>query len=182
MSNQIKNIYCWNANSINNKFEEIILALNENDIDILAINETKINKIDEYFYQNEKFNCIFNSRNRHGGGVAFIIRKEIDYYLIKDLEKFNSECLCIKIEINNEETYLITYYNSPNTDINIEMLEFIEIDDYQILNNKKLSNDQIKKLIIVRKNHGIEINQQALLDYNTNRPVYKEEYKNIQYV
>ena len=49
MSNQIKNIYCWNANSISNKFEEIILALNENDIDILAINETKINKIDEYF-------------------------------------------------------------------------------------------------------------------------------------
>jgi hypothetical protein len=60
-----------------------------------------------------------NSRNRHGGGVAFIIRKEIDYYLIKDLEKFYSECLCIKIEINNEETYLITYYNSPNNDINI---------------------------------------------------------------
>jgi exonuclease III len=49
MSHQIKNIYCWNANSISNKFEEIILALNENDIDILAINETKINKIDEYF-------------------------------------------------------------------------------------------------------------------------------------
>jgi hypothetical protein len=59
---------------------------------------------------------------------------------------------------------------------------FIEIDDYQILNNKKLTSDQIKKLIIVRKNHGIEINQQALLDYNTNRPVNKEEYKNIQYV
>jgi hypothetical protein len=35
-------IYCWNANSNNNKFEEIILALHENKKDILAINETKI--------------------------------------------------------------------------------------------------------------------------------------------
>ena len=102
MSSQIKNINFWNANSISNKFNSFILAINENEIDILAINETKIDKIDEYYYENEKFNCIFNSRNRHGGGVAFIIRKEIDFCLINDLEKFNSECLCIKIEINNE--------------------------------------------------------------------------------
>jgi hypothetical protein len=50
MSQRIKNIYCWNANSISNKFEEIILALNENEIDIIAINETKIDKNDEYLY------------------------------------------------------------------------------------------------------------------------------------
>jgi exonuclease III len=79
MSNKIKNIYCWNAISITNKFDEIILALNENEIDILAVNETKIDKIDEYFYNNEKFNCIFNSRNRHVGGVAFIVKKELDF-------------------------------------------------------------------------------------------------------
>ena len=40
------NIYCWNANSITNKFEEIILALEINNIDILALNETKINETD----------------------------------------------------------------------------------------------------------------------------------------
>ena len=39
MSKEIKkhddfNIYCWNANSITNKFEEIILALEVNNIDI----------------------------------------------------------------------------------------------------------------------------------------------------
>ena len=73
-----------------------------------------------------QFNCIFNSRNRHGGGVAFFIRKEIDFCLINDLEKFNSECIRIKIEINNEETYLIKYYNSPTNDLNIEMLDYIE--------------------------------------------------------
>ena len=49
------------------------------------------------FYTDNNFNCIFNSRNRQGGGVAFIIKKEIDFCLINDLEKFNCECLCIKI-------------------------------------------------------------------------------------
>ena len=44
MSKRIKNIYCWNANSISNKFEEIILALNQNEIDIMAFNEMKIDK------------------------------------------------------------------------------------------------------------------------------------------
>jgi exonuclease III len=94
MSKRIKNIYCWNANSISNKFEEIFLALNQNEIDIKAINETKIEKIDEYLYTDDNFNCIFNSRNRHGGGVAFIIIAfiEIDFCLINDLEKLNCAC------------------------------------------------------------------------------------------
>jgi exonuclease III len=50
MFNKIQNIYCWNANSISNKFEEIIVALNQNEIDIIAIDETKIDENDEYLY------------------------------------------------------------------------------------------------------------------------------------
>ena len=107
MCNEIRNIYCWNANSISNKFEEIILALNENEIDMLALNETKIDKKDKYLYNHDNFNFIFCSRNRHGGGFAFIIRKEINFIVINDLEIFQSECLCIKVEINNSETYLL---------------------------------------------------------------------------
>jgi exonuclease III len=52
MPKRIKNIYCWNANSISNKFEKIIVALNQNEIDIIAINETKIDNLKftiEYF-------------------------------------------------------------------------------------------------------------------------------------
>ncbi len=92
--------------------------------------------------------------------------------------------MLIKEEINSLKKEIVPKIEMVQNDLNIYKAKelFIEIDDYQILNNKKLSNDQIKTLIIVRKNHGIEINQQALLDYNTNRPVNKEEYKNIQYV
>jgi hypothetical protein len=33
------NFFCWNANSITMKFDEIILAFEVNKIDILALNE-----------------------------------------------------------------------------------------------------------------------------------------------
>ena len=95
MSNKIKNLYLWNANSIKGKFSEIIHALIENKIDIMALNETKINEKDEFLLYDNNFNCIYKSRNYFGGGVGFIINKKIDYILINDLEKFNVECLCI---------------------------------------------------------------------------------------
>ena len=41
-------ICLWNANSIKQKFSEIIYNLLENNIDIMAINETKINEKEEF--------------------------------------------------------------------------------------------------------------------------------------
>jgi exonuclease III len=119
------NIYCWNANSINNKFEEIILALHENKIDILAINETKINEIDEKRFYDNNYSCIFKSRNRHGGGVGFLIKKEIEFLLINDLNKYPTECLCIKINIIGKEIVVVNYYNSPSCVLCHEMLDYI---------------------------------------------------------
>ena len=56
-NNKNFNLFCWNANSITNKFEEILLALIENNIDILALNETKINESDEILFLDNNYNC-----------------------------------------------------------------------------------------------------------------------------
>ena len=56
----------------------------------------------------------------------------------------------------------------------------MEIDDYEILNNKKLSIEQTKKLINV--NHGINVNGKLVMEYLNNKPVNREEYKKLQYV
>ena len=58
----------------------------------------------------------------------------------------------------------------------------MEIDDYEILNNKKLSIEQTKKLINVRINHGINVNGKLVMEYLNNKPVNREEYKKLQYV
>ena len=119
------NIYCWNANSISNKFEEIILALYINKIDILAINDTKLNELEEKNFFDNNYSCIFKSRNKHGGGVGFLIKKDIEFSIITDLNKFEKECICIKIINKEKDFYLITYYNPPNCILSYEMLDFI---------------------------------------------------------
>ena len=64
--------------------DEIELLIKENKIDILAINETKLDNrinndtvaIDGHDYIVKRFD-----RNRHGGGVAFCIRETLDFEL-----------------------------------------------------------------------------------------------------
>jgi hypothetical protein len=58
--------------------------------------------------------------------VGFIINKNIEFALVNDLDLFNLECLCIKTMINDQETYLINYYNSPSSTVSIKMFEFID--------------------------------------------------------
>jgi hypothetical protein len=86
----------------------------------------KINEIDEKNFYSDNFNCVFKSRNRHVGGVGFLIRKEINYTLINDLSIFEKECLCLKINLNGKEIIIVNYYNSPSNILCLEMLEFIK--------------------------------------------------------
>ncbi len=85
--NEYKNLSLWNADSIRNKIDEIFLALIKEEIDILAINETKLEKDKELVtVNNNQFNHHFKSRNKYGGGVGFI-RKNIEFEIITDLDK-----------------------------------------------------------------------------------------------
>ena len=42
--NEIKKLMIWNSNKIGNKIDEVFLSITKNEIDILALNETKIEK------------------------------------------------------------------------------------------------------------------------------------------
>ena len=81
----------------------------------LALNETKINETDEKNFFDNNYNCVFKSRNRHGGGVGFLIKKEINFTIINDLIKFEKECLCMKINLNDKDIIIVNLYNSPRT-------------------------------------------------------------------
>jgi exonuclease III len=125
--NEYNKLTLWNANSIRNKIDEIFLALLKEEIDILAINETKLEKDKELFsVNNDQYNYRFKSRNKYGGGVGFIIRKNIEFEIIKDLDDYNTESACIKLKYKEKDLFIITYYNYPNAKINIDMFEFID--------------------------------------------------------
>ena len=117
----------WYSNNIGNKIDEIYLYMNTKEIDILAGNETKLDKENESFcFNNNQFNYHLKSRNKYGGGVGFVIRKYIEFEIIIDLDRFKTEAVCVKIKNNKKDLYLITYYNPPNSKINMEIFEFIE--------------------------------------------------------
>ena len=180
MSSQAKNLYLWNANSIKGKFGEIIHVLLKNKIDIIAINETKINKNDEFLYYDDNFYCVFKSRNNYGGGVGFIINKKIDFILINDLDSFNVECLCIKITINEQEIYLINYYNSPTSSICIEMFEHIEKNFKNYIISGDLNSKNKSFGCKINNENGIKINN-FLAEYNTillntSEPTFHRDY------
>jgi hypothetical protein len=47
--NVIRKLMIWNSNKIGNKIDEVFLSITKNEIDILAVNETKIDKENEMF-------------------------------------------------------------------------------------------------------------------------------------
>jgi len=123
--NQAK-IYLWNANGIKSKIDEVVEFLYNYSPEILCINETKLNQDEELIFLKTNYNFLCKSRNSKGGGVAILVRKDIKYEETKQLDKFESEHLCIKTNYKNQDLYVITYYNPPSKIIEKNMLEEIE--------------------------------------------------------
>jgi exonuclease III len=124
----IKNILLWNCNKIENKIDELFYTLDKENIDIICLNETKLEKDFEAAILNHpNYNYVVKSRNKFGGGVSIIIKKHIKYEEIEEINKFEVELICIKIKINKKEVFVITYYNPPNKkDIDRRVFEYIE--------------------------------------------------------
>jgi hypothetical protein len=73
-------IACLNITSLHKHIDELRIFLNEREVDILAINETRL----EPDFQKELisiygYNWIGRDRNRHGGGIGFYIRDTLNY-------------------------------------------------------------------------------------------------------
>ena len=87
-------------------------------------------------------------------------------------------------EIKKSNAEKSTKNNIVQNDLNLYKTKelYMEIDDYEILNNKKLLIEQTKKLINVRINHGFNVNGKLVMEYLNNKPVNREEYKKLQYV
>ena len=67
------NILTWNANSIKNKINELEFVLNQTNIDIVGICETKINK--EFKLKARNYKIYRTDRNSLGGGVVLFVNK-----------------------------------------------------------------------------------------------------------
>ncbi|CAB4016621.1 Hypothetical predicted protein [Paramuricea clavata] len=101
--------------------DEIRLILNNNALDILAINESKIdNQISNNEIHIDGFNIIRKDRNRFGGGVVLYVRQNISFSDRIDLIPDELEMVCIELSLPYNKSLLIsTWYRPPNSLMNI---------------------------------------------------------------
>ena len=97
--------------------EEIRIIMADQRLDLLAVNETRLNSTitDDSIHING-YSIIRNDRNRNGGGVCIYIRTSIDYCLRNELIPLNEfEILSIDIKKPNSKAFNVTAaYRPPN--------------------------------------------------------------------
>ena len=122
------NITFWNCQGIRSKRKELELYLKENSIDIIAFNETFLNK--KVNFKIQGYDTIRNDRSTgSGGGVAFLVKhglvvnkefRNADFNIITD-----NEALAINLELSNNRNLTLATIYCPNGKPNLSLFQTI---------------------------------------------------------
>jgi len=96
-----------NINSVHSKIKEIDELLKLKAIDILALNETKLDSSKPLsFYKNSDYNMVRRDRCYNdssaaskGGGLIIFIKKK--FRMLNEFKSPVYELICLKLEVNN---------------------------------------------------------------------------------
>ena len=125
------------------KLLEMEVLLNDNRIDILAVNETKLDKsvLDPYITIENYSEPVRCDRNRHGGGVAVFVKESISYSVRTDLPIGDLEIVCIEVKPKRSSPFVIlAWYRPPKYDT----LSFTELE--RVL---KVLDSEGKEIILI---------------------------------
>ena len=96
-----------NVVSLVKNFEEIKLFLDNNEVDVLALNETRL---DETIFDSEisipMYHLIRKDRNRHGGGVAIYLKNTLNIQTIEHESLCHLEAICINLCLKSTKPIL----------------------------------------------------------------------------
>ena len=141
-----------NVNSLTKHIDELNVFMANKPLDVLAINESKLDLVDSDQLVNlEGYNIVRRDRNKHGGGVCFYLRNTITFSRQYQLENDDLELIALEILKPNSCPFLIvTWYRLPNTPLDyfqkFEMFlkeanaRYSEIDILGDFNSDILSN------------------------------------------
>ena len=114
-----------NINKLTTHIDELRIFLAHNKIDILSINETKLN---ETISDNEVnilvilgYDIVRRDRTTDGGGgVCFYVKKSINFIVRNDLNMETLENLCLEIQQPRSKPFVVvTWYRPPDSSIGI---------------------------------------------------------------
>lgn len=131
-----------NVNSIiqHQRRSSLINLIKKCTPDVVLLNETKLNK--KYKLEILNYNVIRKDRtgNNFGGGVAILIKKEIKYEVINNMQEITPkamENLSIKIKINRNNNLIMTTVYAPASNREKFEKEFDELFQKLELSNTK---------------------------------------------
>jgi hypothetical protein len=94
---------------------------------IVSLNETKVGEFKaNYLIQIDNYTTIHKARSYNvngGGGVALLIRNDIDFSENKILDDLHLETCVINIKINKMDVNVVSYYNPPHSTLNKMLFE-----------------------------------------------------------
>ena len=96
--------------------DELEVLLRENKVDILALNETKLDsKTGDEQVSVPGYTVLRCDRNTHGGGVAIYFRDTVNLEHRTDLKTDNLEMICIELKPKCSKPFiLLAWYRPPN--------------------------------------------------------------------
>ena len=150
-----------NAPSLRKYKDELELVLmRENKIDILALNETKLDsKTEDEQVSIPGYTVLRCDRNSHGGGVAIQLRDTLNFEHRTDLKTDNLEMICIELKPRCSKPFiLLAWYRPPNcetetlTEVNT-LLETLEKERKETL---LIGDVNCNDLDLVGKNKVLE--------------------------
>ena len=106
-----------NINSIRNKIISLREFVNKAPIDILCIDETKIDESfpdSQFFIENYQFPPYRRDRNSKGGGKIVYVRQGLISKRLKSFESKNIETICIELTISKKKWCILFAYRPPN--------------------------------------------------------------------
>ena len=113
-------IACLNINGLTAHIDELRVFMEDSKIDILAINESKLDDTindDELYLPG--FEIVRKDRmlnGRKGGGVCLYLRSNLNYRIREDLIIDKLECLTVEIIKPRSRPFLVsTWYRPPNS-------------------------------------------------------------------
>ena len=140
----IKNLFTFintNIRSLNRNYGKLVNLLAELSFQpsIISVTETWLSG-DKYFLGDvQGYKFIGTNSNTRAGGTGFLIRKDINYEILKcyKLQDGNSECMWINVKLSKSKNIIIgTVYRHPMYDIETFENEFVKIIDDMNLNKR----------------------------------------------
>ena len=128
-----------NVVSLPKHLDEIRILLSDQSIDVLALNETRLDSnIPDGQVHITGYDILRSDRDRNGGGVCICVRRFLPYYHRDDLVQKDLESICVEIRKPNSRPFIIsTIYRPPSATVDIfskieSLISTIDTEDKEI--------------------------------------------------